>query len=156
MSKDVKLWKICQTAGLWGRFIKNWHNEVHILMSNLMSLVKVIKIGQKYFLWTFWGVLVAIICDFLSCVIYCSKIVMLHGINWFDFFFSKNSEILWKVISGLQNVWFWVIWWSCQIYHDHVKKSEVASHFPHLWFWCMSTQFKAHELFYKNVKHFCH
>ena len=30
---------------------------------NFMSDMKVIKIAQKYFLWTFWGFLVTIICD---------------------------------------------------------------------------------------------
>ena len=35
----------------------------HIFMSILTSHMKVIKIGQKYFLWTFWGFLVSMICD---------------------------------------------------------------------------------------------
>ena len=68
--KEVKFSKRCQlpnnkTPGLWRRFTKNkltqWGS--HIFMSILTSDMKVIKIGQKYFLWTFWGFLVSIICD---------------------------------------------------------------------------------------------
>ena len=36
---------------------------LHILTSILMSNIKVTKIGQKYFLQTFWGFLVIIIFD---------------------------------------------------------------------------------------------
>ena len=58
-----------------------------IFMSILTSHMKVIKIGQKYFLWTFWGFLVSIICDIKIDVKMCEP----HFVN---FFFVWTSSIV--------------------------------------------------------------
>ena len=71
-SKDVKLSKRCQmsnshTFGLykWRRFIKKLIDIIRF--TNIDINFDVIYEGHqnwsKYFLWTFWGFLVTIICD---------------------------------------------------------------------------------------------
>ena len=51
----------------------------------LTSHVKVIKIGQEYFLWTFWDVLVTIKCDIVI-FLWTSSIVKLFDFLIYDTF----------------------------------------------------------------------
>ena len=57
-------------------------------MSILTSDMKVIKIAQKYFLWTFWGFLVTIICDIKIDINICES----HCVN---LIFLWTSSIVW-------------------------------------------------------------
>ena len=59
----------------------------HILMSILMSNMKVTKIVQKHFLCTFWGFLVTIICDIKIDISMCEP----HYVN---LFFLWTSSIV--------------------------------------------------------------
>ena len=59
--------------------------------------------------------------QWIYCIYFClTEIIHVELINFINFFFDEN---LWKTVSRHQNKWFSVIWWSCQIYHDHVKIS---------------------------------
>ena len=85
-----------QTPGLWRRFTKKnkmtqWGSQ--IFMSILTSHMKVIKIGQKYFLWTFWGFLVSIICDIKIDVKMCEP----HYVNFFCVWTSSIVQVFDKL-----------------------------------------------------------
>ena len=56
---------------------------------NLMSNMKVTKIAQKYFLWTFWGFLVTIICDVKIDVNICEP----HCVNLFFLWTSSIVQV---------------------------------------------------------------
>ena len=95
--KDVKYEKV-KYADYGGGSQKNkltsWGSQ--ILMSILTSNMKVTKIAQKYFLWTFWGFLVTITCDIKIDINMCEP----HCVNLFFFVNLLHS-------SG---VWFFDIW----------------------------------------------
>ena len=85
---------------------------------NLTSDMKVIKIAQKYFLWTFWGFLVTIICDIKIDVniyephyvnlffLWTSSIVQVFDFLTFDIFFTT-----WHLLT------FWHITWIISAHH---------------------------------------
>ena len=57
------------------------------------------------------------------------------------------------VVSVPQNEWFWVIWWSCQIYHYPIKIWDCLTFSSFLKlilnrFWCNTTHFAAYDLLY--------
>ena len=115
MSKDVKLsnnWTI-------RRFTKKnkltWGSC--ILTSILMSQVKVIKIGHKYILSTFWGVLVAIICDIkidvIVCELHCVKIFFVNLLHsqavWlFDTWHTYASHLVVDVFIEFSKYIHWI------------------------------------------------
>ena len=78
--KDVKHQKVKHAdygEGSQKKKLTQWGSQ--ILTSILMSNMKVNKIAQKYFLWTFWGFLVTIICDIKIDVNMCEP----HCVNLF-------------------------------------------------------------------------
>ena len=122
MSKDVKLSKRCQIVkhldyggGSQKNKLTQWGSQ--ILTSILMSDMKVIEIAQKYFLWTFWGFLVTIICDvkidvnicerhYVNFFLWTSSIVQVFDFVTFDIFLTT-----WHLLT------FWHITWSISA-HD--------------------------------------
>ena len=75
----------------------NWHKwGSHILTSILMSNMKVTKIVQKHFLWTFWGFLVTIIWDIKIDINMCEP----HYVNVF-FVNLLHSPCVW-----LFDIWY--------------------------------------------------
>ena len=92
-----------------------------MLMSILMSNMKVTKIVQKHFLCTFWGFLVTIICDVKIDISMCEP----HYVNlfflWtssivhvFDFLIFNILLTTWHLINNLTSFWqldiFFDIW----------------------------------------------
>ena len=83
---------------------------LHILMSIFTSSMKVTKIGQKYFLWTFWGFLVMIICDIKIDINMCEP----HYVN---LFFGEPPHQIW-----------------CQIWRSlKIFKNTFYAHFEDFW-----------------------
>ena len=80
-------------------------------MDYLMTDMKVIKTAQKYFLWTFWGFLVTILCDVKIDVNICEP----HCVN---FFFFVN------LLHSL-GVWFFDIW---HIF-DNLTSFDILKHY---------------------------
>ena len=102
--------------------LTSWGSQ--ILTSILMSDMKVTKIAQKYFLWTFWGFLVTIICDVKIDVNICephcvnlfflwtSSIVQVFDFLTFDIFLTT-----WHLFDNLTSFWHLTYnmgtWWTC-------------------------------------------
>ena len=73
----------------------------HILMSIFISSMKVIKTGQKYFLWIFWGFLITIIFDVKIDINMCEP----HYVNLF-FVNLLHSPCIWLFdIWHLFDIW---------------------------------------------------
>ena len=117
MSKRCQMSK-SQTCGLWRRFAEKEIDTMRsqILMSILTSHVTVVKINQKYLLWTFWVFLVTFICDVM-----CEP----HYVNIFfvNLFYSSAIWFLDK---------FWEIWFKSKIWvvvynlmQNNFMKSEI-------------------------------
>ena len=88
----VKKMSKSQTHGLWRRFTKkiNWHNEVHTLMSILMSHMMVTKNPQNVHRKCFWTILVTFIFDIKIDVNTCEP----HYVNLF-FLWTSSSLCVW-------------------------------------------------------------
>ena len=134
MSKDVNLSKRCQmsnseTCGLWKRFTKkNGHNEVHRYWCQFWRQIsRSSKLPKNYFLWTFWGFLVTIICDVkIDINIYEPHYVdlfllvnLLHSPTvWlFDIFFT-----IWHLFDILTSYWHFDIFW------DILTSFDIVAH----------------------------
>ena len=92
----------------------------HILMSILMSNMKVTKIAQKYFLWTFWGFLVTIICDIQIDVNICEP----HCVNLFFLWTSSIVQVFdFLTFDIFLTTWHlfdtWLITWA---HGEHVQE----------------------------------
>ena len=74
--------------------LTQWGSQILTLI--LMSDMKVIKIAQKYFLWTFWGFLVTIICG---------------RQNWHQYLWTSLCQFNFFVnLLHSLGVWFFYIW----------------------------------------------
>ena len=91
--------------------LTSWSSQILTLI--LTSNMKVTKIAQKYFLWTFWGFLVTIICDVKidinicepHCVnlffLWTSSIVQVFDFLTFDIFLTT-----WHLFDNLTTFWY--------------------------------------------------
>ena len=83
-------------------------------MSIFTSSMKVTKTGQKYFLWTFWGFLVMIICDIKIDISKCEP----HYVNLFFVNLLHSPCVwcfdIWHLFDNLTSFWqldiFFDIW----------------------------------------------
>ena len=103
----------------------NWHDEVHTYWRQFWHQIwRSSKLPKKYFLWTFWGFLVTIICDVKidinicepHCVnlffLWTSSIVQVFDFLTFDIFLTT-----WHFFDNLTSFWHLTYnmgtWWTC-------------------------------------------